>query len=182
MRATDGRELPVPNDIAARGTTRTRGDDVFGSLPRVLEVPLPWLVPMPSSQDLNVLGSVTSVAPSVGTEIPECRFQLGAGIIGVIRSFTTYITDMLTSTDVRYTLSVNGAPAPGFGRIKMFPVTASSKSNTFDCLIILPPAATISVFFTQTDGSTYNIGASYSGWVHTEAQARKWISAGPDNF
>jgi hypothetical protein len=173
--------VSVPNDILNRGNTRPPRQGAMGSLPRVLDIPLPWLAPMPASQDIVVMGNLsgqTGVLPR--TEIPLAAFALQRGVIGVIRSVTFYVTDMLTTTDITFGLWVNNGPAPGFGAVKMFPRVASSVSNTFDCLLELPPAATIQAFFSIADGGTYNVGCSYTGWCHTEAAQINWLTRGPD--
>lgn len=178
--ATDNKPS-VPVDILNRGNARPPRQGALGSLPRVLDIPLPWLVPMPSSQDLVVLGTASTAAVTpTRVEIAGCAKQLERGVIGVIRSVTFYITDMVTTTDMTFGLFVDGGPAPGFGAVKMFARAASSVSNTFDCLIQLGPGAKIQGFFLNTDGGTYNVGIGYTGWVHTEAQQNNWLSRGPD--
>lgn len=173
--------LSVPNDILARGSARPPRGGVLGSLPRVLDIPLPWLTPMPSSQDIVAMGSLSGQTGVLArTEIPAAASTLQRGVIGVIRSITFYLTDMTTTTDVTFGLWVNNGPAPGFGAVKMFPRVASSVSNTFDCLIMLPPQATIQAFFAIADAGTYNVGCSYTGWCHTEADQARWMQRGPD--
>jgi hypothetical protein len=165
-------------DILARDKSAIRRPDVFGMLPKVLSIHQPWILPIPDSQDFNQMGSKATIAAEVGIAITNSAFTLADGNVGVLRSFTVYITDMLASTDVTYSLFVNGGPAPGFGSIKMFPRVASSLSNSFDCVLHLPVAAKLEVFYTNTDGGSYIVGASYSGWQHPESSARRWVARG----
>lgn len=168
----------APADILARDRSAIRRPDALGQLPKVLSIHQPWILPIPDSQDLNVMGTAATIAAEVKTEIAGCASVLAAGNIGVLRSFTVYITNMLATTNVTFTLAVNGGPVPGFGNIRMFPRVASSLSNAFDCVIHLPVSATLQVFFTNADGGTYAIGASYSGWQHPESSAKRWAARG----
>lgn len=179
MDSPNNRGIDVPSDILARGRGTARAKDLMGTLPKILDIPLPWVFPIPSAQDVNVLGSKQTIAIENGVEIPTAAFTLGAGVIGVLRSFTVYITDMTTATDVQFALFINGGPAPGFGQIKMFPRVASSVSNTFDCMLTLGPAAKIQAFYNNNDGGTYNVGVSYNGWVYSEAAGKLWMEKGP---
>lgn len=173
--------VSVPQDILNRGNARPPRQGVLGSLPRVLDIPLPWLTPMPTSQDIVVMGSLAGQTGVLArTEIPTAAFALQRGIVGVIRSVTFYLTDMLTTTDITFGLWVNNGPAPGYGAVKMFPRVASSISNTFDCLLMLSPGSTIQAFFSIADAGTYNVGCSYTGWCHTEAEQARWMARGPD--
>jgi hypothetical protein len=170
----------IPSDIAARVTSPPpAAEKSWDMLPKVLNIPLPWLEPIPDAQFFNVMGQFDSVGAQTGTFITDAAFTLGKGSVGVLRSFTVYVNDMLQTTDVRFTLMIDGGPAPGFGRIKMFPRVAASVANTFECMIILPAEAKVDAYFTQVDGGTYKVGVAYSGWEYPESSGMRWMAKGP---
>jgi hypothetical protein len=170
----------IPADIAARITAPPpKPEGTLDMLPKVLNIPLPWLDPIPDAQFFNVMGQEDSVGAVTQEFITGASMTIGKGNIGVLRSFTVYVNDMLPTTDIQFTLMVAGGPAPGFGQIKMFPRTAASVANTFECVIFLPTEAKIDAYFTQVDGGTYKVGVAYSGWQYPESSGRRWMAKGP---
>lgn len=171
----------VPADILARTTSPPpKPEQSWETLPKMLNIPLPWLEPIPDAQFFNIMGSFDSVGAQTGTFITNAAFTLGKGNVGVLRSFTVYVNDMLQTTDVQFTLLIDGGPAPGFGTIKMFPRVAASVANTFECMIIVPADAKIDAYFTQVDGGTYKVGVAYSGWQYPESSGKRWMAKGPN--
>ncbi len=170
----------MPADIEARiMAPPPKPEQAFDMLPKVLDIPLPWLEPIPDAQFFNVMGSEDSVGASTGNFITGADFTLGKGNVGVLRSFTVYVNDMVATTDIQFTLMVNGGPAPGFGTIKMFPRVAASVANTFECMIILPAECKLDAYFTQVDAGAYKVGVAYSGWQYPESSGRRWMAKGP---
>lgn len=170
----------VPADIAARiAAPPPSPERSFDMLPKVLDIPLPWLEPIPDAQFFNVMGQEDSVGASTGNFITNAAYALGKGNVGVLRSFTVYVNDMVATTDIQFTLMINGGPAPGFGTIKMFPRVAASVANTFECMIILPSDSKVDAYFTQTDAGSYKVGVAYSGWEYPESSGRRWMAKGP---
>lgn len=172
----------VPTDIQARVRGDVRPPQQFGRMPMVLSVHLPWVMPIPDSQEIAVLGYEDTTGVGDTGTIANTEYTLGQGNIGVLRSFSVYIDDMTTATDVTFSLRINGAPAPGYGAIKMFPRLAASVSNSFDCMLILPVKAKVEVVFLNTDGGAYKVGAGFNGWEHPELSARRWMLQGPAGF
>lgn len=151
----------------------------LGSLPRVLDIPLPWIERIADSQDFVGSGSVDTVAVETGTAITNCSFRLGQGNIGVLRSVTFYVNNMLASTNLVFTIKVNGGPVPGYGAFTPFPRVAASISNGFDMQFLLPSESKIEVFFNNVDGGSYKVGAVFTGWQHPESSALRWMQFGP---
>lgn len=158
-------------------------------LPRHVPIYMPEVYPIPDAQEFNPSGSRTTAAAETqqitllpatgaGEGVPTGVIQLPKNNIGIIRGFSIYITDMLSTTDMAWTLLVNGAPAGGYGTLKMFPRAASFVGNNFDCFIRLPSGAQVSVIFTNTDGGTYVVGASISGWFWPETSGKRWLDTG----
>ena len=140
-----------------------------------LSLPLPWLTPMPGSQQFNQEGDQASAAvetvvlPNISVDVPQgyrCR----------ISSVSTYIDNMLTTTNVLWSVLVNGAPAnvPGFQNLRMFPRAAPFVGNTFDAFLLLQGPATITLQYQNIDGGTYIIGGALSGWTWNMNLEQQW--------
>lgn len=144
-----------------------------------MQIPLPEVFPIPSAHEFNPLGSVNSAAVSAnpieivggqGTTL----LNVPDGNIGIIRGVNLYITDMLTTTNVVWSVTVEGASPQGFDRISIFPRVAPFVSNSFDAAIRFTGPARIVMTFQNLDGGTYVIGGSYSGWYWPTAADAQW--------
>lgn len=145
---------------------------------RQLVIYPPEIYPIPDAIEFNLEGDVATVIVQAGITIPNVTVQLGAGYIGIIRGFSIYIDDMLATTDVRWTLLLNGQPAPGYGNLRMFPRVAPSVSNGFDAFVRVPDGNLITVVFSNVDGGTYRVGAAISGWMWPKSSGERWIASG----
>lgn len=178
----------IPAAVRAPYALRTP-DAMVAVLPRHVPVYLPEVYPIPDAQEFNPQGSASTVGVETGTQInllpgtgvensPTGVIRLPKNNIGIIRGFSISITNMLTTTDVNWSLLINGGPAGGYGTLKLFPRAAAFVGNAFDCFIRVPSGADISVKFSNVDGGTYVVGASVSGWFWPEASGKRWIEKG----
>jgi hypothetical protein len=157
-------------------------------LPKHVPIYMPEVYPIPDATEFNPQGSQATAAvetgqinltPATGVEnVPTGIIQLPRNNVGIIRGFSISITNMLTTTDLSWSLLINGAPAGGYGTLKLFPRASSFVGNSFDCFIRVPTGAQISVVYRNTDGGTYVIGASVSGWYWSEASGNRWLQQG----
>ncbi len=85
---------------------------------------------------------------------------------------------MLTSTVVSWTVQLNGAPATGFNNLSIFPRNSPFVSNSFDAFIRVGQGQKIRVVYTNTDGGSYTVGASVSGWWWPQALGELWMKHG----
>ncbi len=145
---------------------------------RELGIYLPEVFPIPDAKEFNPLGSIGTAAVQANVAIPNATVDVPASNLFVIRSFSIYITNMLATTNVTWSLLVNGQPVQGYLGVSIFPRVAPSISNTFDCFIRGRGFATISVIFSNGDGGAYTVGASFSGWFWPEASDGRWKSSG----
>lgn len=173
----------VPADLASRYTQPPGSADII-LLPRHVPVYLPEVFPIPDAIEFNPSGSASSVgaetltAISMTPTISNSVVKLPDQNIGIIRGFSVFITNMLAATVVSWTLLINGAPAGGYGSIRLYPRAAAFVGNSFDCFIRVSDGATLGVAFTNTDGGTYTIGASFSGWYWPIASGKRWLERG----
>lgn len=174
----------VPTDLSAPYTAPPGG--MVRPYPRTVPVYLPEVFPIPDAVEFNPSGSISSNGATTLTitfapSISDGLLKLPGQNVGIIRGFSIFITNMLTSTDVEYTLLVNGSPAGGYGSIKMFPRASAFVGNSFDTFIRVPDGATIGVTVKQNDGAaagSYVFGAAISGWYWPVASGQRWLTAG----
>lgn len=146
---------------------------------RSLQIPLPEVLPIPDAHEFNPVGSLATAAISGPTDIPGTILAIPQGNIGVIRGVTLYISNMLTTTNVVWSLFVNGLIPAGYSNLSIFPRSAPFVSNGFDSMIRFDAEANIKIVFSNLDGGTYVVGASYSGWFWPKASDDRWKMFGP---
>lgn len=146
----------------------------------VLALPLPWLTPMPGAQQFNQEGDKTSVAPENNITITGISVDVPQGFRCRISSVSTYIDNMLTTTNVVWSVLVNSAPSgvAGFQILKMFPRLAPFVGNTFDSFLLIQGPATLTMVYSNIDGGNYIIGGALSGWIWNSALESQWKNNG----
>lgn len=144
-----------------------------------LQLPLPWLTPMPGAQQFNQEADVASAIVQTAT-FAGLDINVPQGYRCRISSVSTYIDNMLTTTNVTWSVLVNGAPSSvaGFQNLKMFPRAAPFVGNTFDAFLLISGPADITVQFSNNDGGTYIIGTALSGWIWNIALEAQWKNNG----
>jgi len=165
-----GRGVILPPNVAA---ARAGGD-----ITRSLEIPLPEVFPIPDAKEFNIEGSIASVGASNNTLITGTSFVIPTGNLARISGLALYITNMLVTTNVVWSLVSNGQALPGYQNVAMFPRPAAFVSNAFDVFLRVRGEVTLSVIFSNLDGGTYVVGAAFSGWFWPETSDTRWKSAG----
>ena len=158
-----------PNVVADRG-------GVMMTL--ALDLPLPEVFPIPDAKEFNVLGSIASAGVQNNIIITGSTFSIPTSNLAIIRNVALYIAPMLTTTNVVWSLTVNGQPVSGYQNLSIFPRPAAQVTNTFDSFIRLRGPVDVAVIFSNLDGAAYQIGASYSGWFWPETSDSRWRAAG----
>lgn len=87
----------------------------------------------------------------------------------VVREFVVDINNLLSTSDVSWSLQVNGGEVPGW-TYRQFPfasphVTVSLLSMQDQWPIEIPGNAVVSVLVTVGDANTYSIGVNIAGWL-----------------
>ena len=145
---------------------------------KAIQLYLPEIYPIPEAQNFNLVGSAASVAPETGTVLAGCTLQLPANNVGVIRGLALYIDNMLTTTNVTWSLVVQNGVPQGFGNLSMFPRNATFVGNNFDILVRVPVGANVQVIFSNIDGGSYTVGAAISGWFWPVTSGDRWLAGG----
>lgn len=154
------------------------GGDAAGMLPRILQLPLPWVVPIPGSTEFNTLGTHDTAAVENAVEVTDAGFKLPVGYVGWINGVIFYVNNIIATSNLQFTVAVNGGSVAGYAPITIFPRVAASVSNAFDSKIALPNGAKVQVFFSNLDGGAYKVGAGLSGWFWSETAGRAWTQYG----
>jgi hypothetical protein len=166
----------LPMDLAAPYVPVNRHDRGPG-IARMLQVYLPEVYPIPSAIEFNTQVSkdtnvVETADIGLTVNIPESN-------VGIVRAVLLQINDMLTTTNVTWTLQFNGAPVPGYSKISMFPRSAPFVGNSFDAFVRVPSGTKITVQYDNVDGGSYKVGAAVSGWFWPESLGQLWLQQGP---
>lgn len=147
---------------------------------RQLQIRLPEDSPIPSA--ISFSPSVTFASAGAGTTGPLVVTQLPGNSIGVVQVIEVDILNLLQTSAISWSFLVNGAPAPGFNNITIFPGSVPRVSKVLDELTLrVPQGATLSMTFTNTDGAAYPVvGMSYYGWFWSLAADRWWKGTNPE--
>jgi hypothetical protein len=145
---------------------------------RALDIPLPEVFPIPDAKEFNVLGSIASGGAQNNILITGTSFDIPTSNIAIIRSVALYVAPMLATTNITWSLTVNGQPVPGYQGLSIFPRPAAQVTNSFDSFIRLQGPVTVAVIFSNLDGAAYQVGASFSGWFWPNTSDARWRAAG----
>lgn len=153
-----------------------------GSAPAVnaytVSLPLPEIVPIPDAHEFNIEGHVATAAVINNANITGATFTVPDNNLAVIRGVTFYVTNMLTTTNILFSLLINDGAPSGYGGVTIFPRVAPFVGNGFESMIRFQGAAVIRCVFSNVDGGTYVVGASFSGWFWPEASDSRWKTYG----
>ena len=147
------------------------------SIDRALQIYLPTIEPIPGASEFNPQATKA-------TNVVEANVDIGLTLdvppnnIGIIRGVQLFILDMLTTTVVTWTLTINGGPVQGYTNLSIFARTAPFVGNSFDSFINIPQGGKVRVIYTNTDGGSYTIGAGISGWFWPQSLGEQWTKKG----
>lgn len=170
------RNRTLPADLVAPYTPYQDANTGPG-IDRALQVYLPEIYPIPGANEFNILAQKATVAVEANTDI-GLVVDVPKNNIGIIRGLNIFISDMLTTTNVTWTLMVNNGPATGYNNISIFPRTSPFVGNSFDAFVRVPQGASIRVVFSNVDGGSYTVGASVSGWSWPQTLGDLWMQKG----
>lgn len=171
----------VPADIDARmilpGQSRSGGvpnSGVAVTGATAMRYP-PELYPIPEARGFALFDAADMVGANTTVTPAGLVLQLSAGYSAVVRTVTIDANDMADTTDIRYTIRVNGAGVPGFDALRHFPRVAASVSRDFDAFIVVPDGAKLDVLITDVDGGAHKVGVSLTGWQWPTAAGKRWM-------
>lgn len=145
---------------------------------RTIDFPLPEVLPIPDAREFNPEGDVDTGAIEANISIPGCSQIVPIGNLYVVRGISIYIDNMLTTTNVTFSLLANGVGVAGWTGLKMFPRVAPFVGNSFDAMIRGSGDVTLQMVYSNLDGGAYKVGASFSGWLWPVTSDQRWKQGG----
>lgn len=152
-----GRGPRAPTDITARqGVPRPPGRRLRGD---------PQVTPPRGYRALLEQSRLPVTGPNT---ITLASFAVPRHMVGVIREVTFQVNDVVTSSDITFTIRTNQSPVTGYV-YALFPRAASHITVEFDpysTYVPLPDGALVDVQVRVVDIGTYLIGATLRGWLY----------------
>jgi hypothetical protein len=143
----------------------------------------PWLYKIPeASQDFNVETHSAVLPAGVGATVSPAalQFTILPNQIGWIQVFGYYVLAQDATTDITWTLTINGGPVPGWNNWGNPPGTLSLfERNITDLQVRLPPGAQAGILITNNAASgPWTVGGRISGWYHPQVAEHSWYGIG----
>jgi hypothetical protein len=168
--AGNGSGVTLPPNVAAqRGVI---------NMTRALQIPMPEVFPIPDAHEFNITGSVASPGAANNVAITGCTFDIPDASLAIIRSVSLYITGMIATTNVLWSLLRDNQPLPGYQNISIFPRAVASIGLSLDAFLRVRGKCTISMQFSNIDGAAYVVGGAFSGWYWPETSDARWRATG----
>lgn len=172
----------LPTDVVAhgavpgapgRGSVNAEGEPISrevrsqGQLTRLPAI----FAPPPGSNDFSASATVLlGAGPSVTV---VAAAQIPANSVGVVRSVSFSIRNMLLTTVASFAVLINGGVVAGWN-YTVFPQAAATVTLSFgpeETFIVVPDGATVGFQVTITDAVAYTVGGLFHGWHFSKATA-----------
>lgn len=135
-------------------------------------------VPPPTALDFNASAN-RNFGPGPATAT-IATFRIPRGSIGVVRSLSFQINNMLVTTIINFSLTINEAPVPGW-TYSIFPRAAANVVVSFgpeETFIKVPDGSLIGFQVTRQDAGTNLVGGLFHGWHFSKTIAAAYGMAG----
>ena len=148
-----------------------------GSLPQFVTLFLPEERPIPSAVIFeNALASVaTNIVQTAAT---GCTVVIPQGCVARLSSVNLYVDNLLTTSNITFSVLFDAAPLPGLSNIPIFPGVVARAVENFEVFVRILRGGTLTVNFTNNDGGTYIVGAALGGWFWNEASGKQYMQQG----
>lgn len=127
----------------------------------------PNLYPPQGSTGLFLSDSAALVGAGSSTRPAGLQITLTTGSVGVIDTIDMLADGIVISTQILFTILINGAPVPGFNNLSILgrngaQSVGKSMGPFLRCQI--PIGGTLQMQFTDVDGGAITMGAQLRGW------------------
>lgn len=178
----------LPNDVAHRWHSWFRGaggwaGGIYGSFgggssaaqlgPLTPVLAPPWVWKPAAATDFNTFatqaGLDTAATPPPGFELAAAGFDIPPGNVGVVRAISLLVNNLLTTSDVRFTLRQDESPIPGWSNLTVNPRAAGSVEVSWtpeETFIEVNEGAALSWVVQVLDGGTYQVSVAMHGWFY----------------
>lgn len=168
--------LSLPGTLAPHGAPAAPG---AAPALRAATVLFPPDVVMPPEATYIYAQGSANVGPGPASWTPPAGIitQIPSGSIGVLKLVAFQVLNMLATTDIDYSLRVNGGAVPGIGALTMIGRPAAYVEQESDNLTVRAPEnALVDALVTVNDGGTYTVGFRYEGWYYPRAVAERYLA------
>jgi len=155
---TPGRSVPMRGGGSAIATGVQPGPDTIKLDPFLF--PPPFSIPINVGANVAITGVGGRFDAGVTFEIPDSNY-------GVISSIDLLLDSILITSNVLWTIFVNGMPVPGFAPLTILGrngAASVSKSWPGPLRIVIPLGGQVSVQIVDVDGAPYTAGTQLYGW------------------
>ncbi len=137
---------------------------IAGSSPGLLLDP--YLFPPTNATPLFGTDLQPSVNAGTVTLLPGCTLQVPDNNVGVIASITVLLDQIVITSNVVWSILVNGITPPGYNQLRVIPRSGAAAVGVqfVPTRLELPPLAIVTVQAQNIDGGAYNLGAQLYGW------------------
>lgn len=171
-----GLMMPSPGAVPARVEPVP---PLPGLSPYVRQIFPPWTTKIPASQDFFARDYEMIVPAGVGATVTSAAFafRLPQDHVGWLQQFALYVRGSLATTQLRWTVRINGGPVPGWDNKANPPGAANLVLITDNDLNKrIPNGALVDVLVTNVDGAAITgVGGFIAGWYHPKQdELRYW--------
>lgn len=125
------------------------------------------LYPPAGSTGVFLTDSEPSIGANTTVVFPGMAFAPPPGMVAVIDSLSVLVDGIVITTNVQFSLAVNGALVPGFSQIALLPRNGA----TFAGLVLgpflripVPLGGKLAAQALNVDGGAYTLGMQARGW------------------
>ena len=147
-----------------------------------LNISSPYEVRPPQGTDFLTRGYQAGVAAGAAVVLPGSQYQIPDGEVGVIRSISLVINNLLLTSNIIFRIRADGSPLSGWGALQPIPGAVAYWATVYgpeETFIRLPDRATVDVEVQVFDAAVYDLGAALKGWHFSKGLAdaadRAWM-------
>lgn len=145
-----------------------------------ISVGAPWDVKPPSGKDFQFHGVISAATSGTTPAFVPGAFTIPADNVGVVRSVTFLVNDLLQTSRVFFSVTDNAAPIEGWSNILVLPRLANSVALIYGPEETYPAVEEnreVRVRVAVTDAGTYQVAASLHGWFYPLELHEAYLSA-----
>ena len=163
------------NFIGIDADTFERPSGPAQNSPLVRNIYPPWVFKLPMSKDFSRSNYASVLAAGAGQTVTPVSFDVPPSFVGFCQEFDIYALSPLATTNIVYTLRINGGPVEGFDSIPLPPgATNLTLIIKNDLQVRLPDGCTVDVLVTNQDAAgPWTVGAVIGGWYHPESEEQR---------
>jgi hypothetical protein len=126
----------------------------------------PWYIyEYPSAQDFTAQAVNFAAAANTTTTATGFTFTCPSQNVAVLRQVTVTVQNILAASDVRWSLTKNGAPVPGWTQVSIAPCAATAIIIPYNDMVVrLAQGDVLGASITETGGNAYTCTISGAGW------------------